>query len=813
MSYHKHVLAGCAPTPLAHYLKALGILRLVAEQKDPSARGAWRDDRFVLLTTLTREELERFFLEEYRPTAIVSPWNKGSGFFQKNDPALRPIERSTSPRLASFRDGIIEARALLGPISAADDVVRAIKARTKTNKKAFQTKEQAGTLQESPVFVTTLKRLGDEAANTDLPDEERSGVTQAIHEIRGLVAWPAKPPTKAQADKTKQSRGYKVLLAEADRQFKALKSALVVDCGLAFRGSARAWMDAAMTLDDAGDARFPSLLGTGGNDGRLDFTNNFMQRLARIFSVASSANPTVLASGWLRAGLWGTDTAGIPLGGAIGQYLPGAAGGANSTTGPSGDSQVNPWDFVLMMEGAVNYASSVTRRLGTTSAILASAPFCLRSHSAGSGTMSEEEEGPRGEQWMPLWDRFLSLLELKSLLGEGRAQIGRAPASRPVDMARAVARLGVARGLSGFERYAYLQRNGKTHFAVPLGRIPVSARPRARLVDEIAPWLDRLHRAARGKGAPARLAQTERRLSDAVFEALTHDDPPGLWQTVLRAAVAIEQLQSVGTGIEAGLLPKLTPAWLAACDDSSPEFRLALALGSAASAHANGRRGSVDPIRHHWLPLTEDGRRLNVKDKRLAHDARVVAHGLDPEADLLAVLERRTIESTQASGRHPQITAAPGLGARPADLSAWLAGELDCAKVVELGRAFMAVDWERWLRGSLTLRGTPSGDRPDDAWCALRLNALPWPLGNNCDIPFDPAIARRLASGNLDEAVRLALRRLLAHGVRPTVRFGFGDPALARRWGAALSFPISHETALQLREQVDPQNKEPRHDR
>lgn len=38
-----HRLDGCAPTPLAHYLKALGVLRLVAEQLDPQARGWWEE--------------------------------------------------------------------------------------------------------------------------------------------------------------------------------------------------------------------------------------------------------------------------------------------------------------------------------------------------------------------------------------------------------------------------------------------------------------------------------------------------------------------------------------------------------------------------------------------------------------------------------------------------------------------------------------------------------------------------------------------------------------------------------------------------
>lgn len=55
-----HELNGCAPTPLAHYLKALGILRLVAEQADPEARGWWEGERFRLATYFSREDLESF---------------------------------------------------------------------------------------------------------------------------------------------------------------------------------------------------------------------------------------------------------------------------------------------------------------------------------------------------------------------------------------------------------------------------------------------------------------------------------------------------------------------------------------------------------------------------------------------------------------------------------------------------------------------------------------------------------------------------------------------------------------------------------
>src|SRR5215210_359758 len=107
MPLHIHHLTGCAPAPLAHYLKALGILRLVAEQKDPTARGWWKDEAFHLATTLDRAELEHFFLHEYQPTPMISPWNKGAGFvFAANNPALDRLRQSASPRMTPFRVAI-----------------------------------------------------------------------------------------------------------------------------------------------------------------------------------------------------------------------------------------------------------------------------------------------------------------------------------------------------------------------------------------------------------------------------------------------------------------------------------------------------------------------------------------------------------------------------------------------------------------------------------------------------------------------------------------------------------------------------------
>ena len=729
MSYHRHVLAGCAPEPLAHYLKALGILRLVSEQKDETCRGAWQDDRFVLVTTLSRKELEKFFLEEYRPTAIIDPWNGGSGFFPKdNKKGLQALLESPNPRLQSLKEVVIWAQ------------------------KATATWSEAPSDESKSDFQASCRA------------EWRLGAADAFSAAV-------------------------VLSSQIEKGHAMLK------------------------------ATYPSLLGTGWNDGRLDFANNFHQRLADLFDVTRKRGKTAVKEAELVASshIGTTDQLAIALSGrqgmglkkdAIGQFLPNGVGGANSTTSSSGDGLVNSWDFVLMMEGAVLFSSAATKRMNPAAQAQSSAPFSLRSHAAGSGTVSQGEESARGEQWMPLWDHYLTLPELKNLLAEGRAQIGKVSASRPVDMARAISRLGVARGITAFQRYGYLERNGQANFAVPLGRISVMARPRARLVDEIASWLDRLQRLARAKEAPSRLVHAERGLSDAVFAALTHDDSPVRWQSILRAAVGVERLQSTGTAIKAGPIPKLSTEWLVACDDGSAEFRLAMALGSATGGYGSDNGKSFNSIRHHWLPLEDGARRFRTSDKKLVHDVRVVAHGRDPEADLLAIVERRTIESTQKGSRHPRILAAPGAGACLSDLTAWISGELDTFKCVELARAFMAVEWEKWDPRTFNVTPRGNGNPPEEAWVALRLNALPWPLDKERDIPFDPAIVRRLGAGGLAEAVQLALRRLAAHGIRSTIRFGLGNTVLARRWGSALAFPISSHSAHCMLHQLQPQSKE-----
>ncbi|MBI2382491.1 MAG: type I-U CRISPR-associated protein Csx17 [Gammaproteobacteria bacterium] len=733
MTVHLHPLAGCAPTPLAHYLKAIGILRLVAQQKDSDVRGFWRDQRFWLLTTLDEAALEAFFLGEYAPTPFVSPWNKGSGFYTANDKGLAPVEGSRAPRFEAFRRGIAEARTQLDGITEADATVRRLKDQTKAKKGAKP------------------------ARSKDDPD-------------------------------------YKRELAAAEREFKRLKADLYGPFALAWRGPHRDWMDAAMVLSSEGEPSWPALLGTGGNDGRLDFTNAAMQRLGDLFDLNSDDGaPVPQAKALLKTALFEIPSAAL-LDAAVGQFLPGSAGGANGTTGPDAGSRINPWDFILMLEGAIAFRGQATRKLGARDDMRAAIPFAVAAQAVGHATRGKEKDA-RGEQWMPLWERPASWQDVSALLGEGRAQLGRSLVRRPLDFARAIAALGVARGLTGFVRYGYLERNGQSNLAVPLGKIEVAAHPRARLIDEIGGWLDRLQREA--DDAPARFSASVGVLSDAVFDVLTREAEATRWQSVLVAIDEVERAQASGTAFKVGPCPTLSPRWLDAAADDSSEWRLALSLGSAARGYGYEDRRPFDAVRAHALPIDPTKRWSYAigADKRLINDPRVVMKGRDPLSDLVALVERRLIEASQRGSRTLPLVAQYGAGARLDDLARLLAGEVDLERVVTLGRALMALDW-RYVRLP-SVRVDSHGDRPDEAWEALRLCGLPFAFRERT-IATEPAMFRRLASGDAAGAIELALRRLRASGLRPPLATAIADPTTGRRWAAAFAFPIDPAVAAAM---------------
>lgn len=743
---HRHELRGCAPRPLAAYLKALAVLRIVSEQADPRARGRWQDDVFVLTTRLSRQELLDLFLLQWRPSPFVSPWNKGSGLLSDDAKGVGPLQAAPAPRFAALREGIAQAKALTRAMEDAVQAERAVK--------------------------DEKTRLKDRAA------KER------------LDADP----------------DYKRRLAAAARACKRLKDELQPECQLRFRGPALRWLRAAVVLDSQGAATFPALLGTGGNDGKLDFTNNAMQRLGDLFDLTSAAGaPRPAALPALRAALFAESERGL-IDGGIGQFAPAASGGANASAGALGASLLNPWDLPLLLEGALLFTAGSSRRLGSQVERTV-APFSARSGAAGYASAALADESARGEQWLPLWEAPFTAAELGELLHEGRCQLGARASEAAVDVARAIARLGVARGVTAFERYGYIERNGKSNYAVPLGRFRVQAVPQAPLLDDLEQhdFWGRLRRAARADRAPASLARLERRLSDAVLEALAQSQP-ARWQAVLLALAQVEA-QLVASGaftVSKRLqpLPPLSPDWLRAADDGGPELRLALALAGAGAAPPRELRGSprpLDPVRHYWLPLDRRGA-FAARDKALAKDPRVVVHGRDAAGDLLRLLQRRGLEGEGA--RVLPLRALPGAAADLDDLMGLLRGEVDLTRTLWLARALAALDFAEYNAAQHNPRPPQRRDLPLDlAWAALRLCHLAEPLRTDSGalhIPVDPAVLRLLWGGEGSRAFALVLRRLAAVGVHPPLQAVVLPAERARRFALSLAFPIAPTTARQL---------------
>lgn len=711
---HIHALDGCAPAPLAHYLKALGVLRVVAEQADATVRGWWEGERFRLATVMSEEQLLKFLAERYEPMPIFNPWGGRSGFYTGSSEtgarqSLQAIEHCRDARLAQYQSAIADVRASIA-----------------------------------------------------------------------AVCGGKKPK-------------------DADRL------RVVADLRKRVRGRATRWLDTVVAMISTSEGElgivFPPVFGTGGNEGSGSYTSAYMAAVVEC----------VVERGWdqgLPALLFGRPTPHSDSSTPMGQFAPLAIG--------------TPWELLLAFEGACLLRSAAVAKHAGSPMRTAASPFSVRPSTFGyasAGRLDEyalkqgKELPGRGEQWFPLWDQPMLCDELSQILGEGRASVGRNAARDGWSMARAAASLGVRRGITEFVRYGYLQRNNQaTHFAVPIGRFKVSDSVGAAnsCVDDLDRWFHALRLEARRKEAGVALRVGTRALADSLFDVLQHTDQPTHWQSALLSLAAVEAVMRSGSGFKAQPVPPLRPEWVSAADDGTPEFRLALAFALQAAGFRRGDGRPLDPVRRHWLPLDSQraGRFATTGDigrMRLDRRADVVMQGRDGLTDALALLERRLVESAQSGQRGLRLQAAPRAAADPADLAAWLAGSVDPQRTLALARALMALDRGDWAEQIVPVsRPAAGGDLPDDAWLVLRLAHLAGPLPGGQKVACDPAILRRLASGDAAGAVALALRRLRAAGLYCGVRVAGASAHTARSWAAALAFPIHPHTAHRFARRLDP---------
>lgn len=574
------------------------------------------------------------------------------------------------------------------------------------------------------------------------------------------------------------------------------------------------WIDACGSY--AGDGyQYAPFLGTGGNVGKMDISINYLNQLSEVFGKSNSKSAP-----WLRAALFASNE--VPnIESTISQFSPGRAGGANATQGTEGKSMINPWDFILMIEGSLFLGSSTSRKLSSQQSAKSVFPFTVDDSAVGNSKLTSSDlanRKGRGEIWMPLWERRASLGELKSLFAEGRAELKGRQATSGLDFARAVAGLGVDRGIKTFMRFSIVEFVKAGVMAAPLGQFEVAARNNASLFREIDPWLGAMKRACTDK-TPARFRSLLRETEKAIYDYCQHGDGDDnlRFQRILISLGNAERIIAKAPKFRTdakGLRPiaPLSSAWVAASDDGSREFEIALALASLFHRDIGSLRRNLETVemRGYQVLWTERN-----------HSA--VWSNSDLISNLSSILNRRVMDADKAGNSAHALHSS-----HPASLfavSEFLAGNLDESRITALLWALSLCKTHEYHRPY----PRDSGDEHPTLPAAYSLLKLLFHAHdkdtqegeNNTPCP-DLGILGLLRAVRTPEACQRAVRILRGKSMtaKPFAMRGF--PSRDSEWldlasadcdskalAAALLIPISHTSMNSLKKRIIRETESP----
>lgn len=694
-------LKGCSPVPLAHYLKALGVFRIISEQKDRNAQAYWKNDCFYLKTTLNNEQIISFLLEEYKPTPIVAPWHGGSGFSPKD--------------------------------KSASEVMKKIE---QTNSEKF---------------------------------DEYKKVIQLAKLARKELKIDKKVPLEKKKD-------------------------LLSICRNTFPDNSLKWLDAAFVLTSS-NPKYPSMLGTGGLDLRLDFSSNYMKNIyTQLIDLKSNEDVKKM---FIENSLYGLHINNLQSK-KIGQFLPNAAGGVNAMAGFESDSLINPWDYILMMEGALLFASSCTRKHNNNSGTMITYPFSVKPTSFGYGTKSLDDQDfqkSNDEIWMPLWNKSVSLMELASIFSEGRATIGKRFARNGVDFVRAIAMLGIDRGINEFQRYGFFTRNGRAHFATPIGRFKVQRKPDADLIMEIDSWLDRFRYKCTREDTPASFVRAVNNLDRSMMDICKKEGPAIVQNLLIDLGRCERTMANSLAWTEKSYLqpvPLLSSKWLEKADDGSVEFRLAAALASVYGKYGNrfiSLRYNLEPSKTSkgsvWWDTEGNKDAVPAKNDLVKH--------------LNSMMERRLITAQQnKTDSYPDIGK---ITAELGDISDLLEGRCDENKLLNLLWGLVLIDWVSIDKPKITRRSDENSLMPGSDYSVMKLCYHNW-FEDEYSIPLNPQIHRKASRGEGYRALEYSIRRLRGSGIEPAIAPFPISQSRSRRVAAALLFPISTNSARRIKRYI-----------
>ena len=760
------VLAGCSPTPLARYLKALGVLRLIASPTssvsgaaaDPEVRGWWENECFRVRTSLDSEALTRFFLEEYAPSPLIGAWNGRAGFLEDEDSqrsgaeVVRKFEKSQAERFADISKTIAYLRK--EPLLAMyrklreeaknendEEKKKNLKKRTDRVKKDLLPHLRGNTDGRHLSLIDAAFVLGDENRPAPLlgsgfNDGSRDFGVNFLEKVAILFNLDDGKPT--------------------NRSVAELEVALFNSPGK---------IESAETMGQFSP-------GQGGANATTGFKGeNPLNPWDVIFAIEGA----LLWSGALTC-RWGTQSTGkaaFPF-----TYEPNMAGsGALSIADPNtprGEIWVPLW--------------SKPCSLVETESLFAEGRITLGVRIARTGLDAAHAIAQLGmSRGIAAFERY-SIIQPDTKMPYQATPLGRfkAPVASSSDL---IADLDEGNWLA---QVRLLVRN-----------------------------------LVRKKSAPARARTAVKQLEDALFAmSEAHVSPHSIQGALSALGDLVEWLRdSRNTTAEISPPPRLSYRWVRKADDGTPEYRVAAALASLGweSGENPGQDAPTEEdvpstdasgdiaLAAHFAPLNPEA----IPRKRRKWDAenqvrgRVVWGAGSLESNLTAVLQRRLIDRANAA---PLDAIAP---ARLADIAAFLEGNFDdvrCARLLA-GLVWAKPAWLPFVKRPL---------RPvvPFAYAALKpiftpavsLKALAEKglVSPDCKLPIPPGLIARLRSGRVEEAVGVALGRARASGIACS----FVNPGIpqttriGRRLAAALLIPLDEYGLQILMERAYPLEKE-----
>ena len=537
------------------------------------------------------------------------------------------------------------------------------------------------------------------------------------------------------------------------------------------------WIDAAVGVT-ADDVAYPFLLGGGGNDGRLDFAVNFAERALEIVGPTASKTSRSL----FLDSVFDSAAGDLVAGAAIGQFSPRHAGGVNASTGFASDSLINPWDYVLMMEGTLCYRGSLVRRLGSGRSRSAF-PFSFHAVSGGYGSASTAEE-TRGELWLPVWDGRIGSAGINDLFRRGRVDM---PGDEKSPMVRAAAvateaasaalTAGAALGVRGFKRVAFVQRNGLAFTASVCGEVRVgegSAPIVSSITRTTADWIGRIRSSKSLRGGE--VGERLRVFDDCLFALASVGRPSRRRERELLTAIAYLDFAVARVSPEfPGPVPFLPSSVIDILDDGSVLHRVAAALASIGAEGVEKR-----------LRLDFEHARYDAEKKRL-HYARLRSPlAVQKLEATLSELSARRYRLAHSDSDENWLRGSYKLGT--ADVAVFLETGWDHESLKDLADLLVGYSIVNPARNS-GISGPDSSAPTVPASFAVMKVVMDHPRAR------DVRISRYLNVDDARRALRLAYQRARTISALPFPVRNVVDAEIDRtRWySAALLLPISRD--------------------